>query len=75
MFLVELYTDVCPLQLISVQLFGGNTRRDYMESDGISRRIIDGVSNGELWYKNQYWPLHRLYMKIQRHGENASVTF
>jgi hypothetical protein len=41
MFLLELYTDVCPLQLISVRLFEGNTRRDYMESDGISRWIID----------------------------------
>jgi len=41
MFLLELYTDICPFQLISVQLFEGNTRGDYMESDGISKWIID----------------------------------
>jgi hypothetical protein len=41
MFLLELCTDICPLPLISVQLFEGNTRRDYMESDGISKWIID----------------------------------
>lgn len=41
MFLLELYTDICSLQLISVQLFEGNARGDYMESDGISKWIID----------------------------------
>jgi len=30
MFLLELYTDICPLQLISVQLFEGNARRLYV---------------------------------------------
>jgi hypothetical protein len=41
MFVLELDTDFCSLQLISVQLFAENARGDYMESDGVSKWIID----------------------------------